>query len=151
MTGAAGQIGYSLVFRIANGDLLGKSEGFQTGSQDPIEEIFFENGTSGIATVQVRHDPDSPTKSHQKLFLYVGGPTALDPDYQTKSMTLTLPADAKGAVAVGAVAYSTKKLEGFSSQGPTADNRPKPDVTAGLLIIREVTPAAPAGAQVPPR
>jgi len=26
VTGAAGQIGYSLVFRIANGDLLGKDQ-----------------------------------------------------------------------------------------------------------------------------
>jgi len=31
---------------------------------------------------------------------------------------------------VGALKYSTKKLEPFSSQGPTADNRPKPDVAA---------------------
>jgi subtilisin family serine protease len=121
---------YDLYVVDSGGNIVGKSEGYQTGSQDPFEEIVLTNGTPGIATVEVRHDPGSPTKSNQKLWLYVGGDSAMDPAYQTKAMTLTLPGDSKTALSVGAVKYSTKKLEPFSSRGPTADNRVKPDLTA---------------------
>jgi subtilisin family serine protease len=121
---------YDLRVLDESGNEVGRSENFQSGSQDPYEEIFFPNGFSGVGTVQVAHDPGSPTKSNQKLWLYVGGNSAMDAAYQTKAMTLTLPADSKTAVSVGAVKYSNKQLEASSSRGPTADNRVKPDLTA---------------------
>ena len=113
-----------------NGNLVGRSENAQRGAQDPLEEVFLRDGVSGIGSIQVRHDPGSPTKANQKLYVYVGGPSAIDPAYVTKAGSLTLPADARNAVAVGAVRYSNKKLESFSSHGPTADGRVKPDLTA---------------------
>ncbi len=51
---------------------------------------------------------------------------------------VTPPADAKEVLAVGSVT-SLAALSGFSSQGPTADNRIKPDVVAmgsGTSVIR---------------
>jgi len=128
---------YDLYVKDGGGNIVGKSEGLQSGGQDPLEGVDIPNGIAEILTVSVRHDPSSPSKSNQKLYLYVGGPSQLDPAYQTKASTLTLPADAKGALAVGAVRYSNKKLEAFSSQGPTADNRVKPDLTApdGVVTV----------------
>jgi serine protease AprX len=51
---------------------------------------------------------------------------------------VTPPADADGILAVGAV-NAERVLSGFSSRGPTADNRIKPDVVAmgsGTSVIR---------------
>lgn len=44
--------------------------------------------------------------------------------------SLGTPGDAKGALTVGATNFKDTQLEDFSSQGPTADNRVKPDITA---------------------
>ncbi len=44
--------------------------------------------------------------------------------------TLTLPADAAGALSVGAVELGTGVAPDYSSQGPTEDGRQKPDVAA---------------------
>src|SRR4051812_11019805 len=44
--------------------------------------------------------------------------------------SVIVPATSAAAVAVGAINLSSKKLEPFSSQGPTDDNRKKPDLTA---------------------
>ena len=51
---------------------------------------------------------------------------------------VTPPADVEGILAVGSV-NAQKTLSGFSSQGPTADNRIKPDVVAmgsGTSIVK---------------
>jgi subtilisin family serine protease len=52
----------------------------------------------------------------------------VDPAFANGSGTLSMPGDARGAVTVGAVAWDSRGLEGYSSRGPTADNRVKPDV-----------------------
>jgi len=44
------------------------------------------------------------------------------------SGSVTEPADATGAFAVGAADESNNALEPYSSQGPTSDNRTKPDI-----------------------
>lgn len=48
--------------------------------------------------------------------------------------TLTLPADAAGAFAVGAVELGTDLAPAYSSQGPTEDGRLKPDIAAPSQI-----------------
>jgi subtilisin family serine protease len=49
---------------------------------------------------------------------------------------ITVPADGAGVVAVGAVHPMSSALASFSSRGPTADGRIKPDVVApGQLIV----------------
>ncbi|MDZ7647472.1 MAG: S8 family serine peptidase [Cytophagales bacterium] len=51
---------------------------------------------------------------------------------------LTPPSDAEGVIAVGSVT-SSGTLSGFSSKGPTLDNRIKPDVVAlgsGVSVIK---------------
>ena len=60
------------------------------------------------------------------LFTRGGG----DAQYQVAAGSITDPAAAPGALAVGAVCWQTGGLESFSSQGPTIDGRIKPDLVA---------------------
>ena len=60
------------------------------------------------------------------LFTRGGG----DAQYQVAAGSITDPAAAPGALAVGAVCWQTGGLESFSSQGPTIDGRIKPDFVA---------------------
>jgi subtilisin family serine protease len=50
--------------------------------------------------------------------------------YTSPEYSLGTPGDARGALTVGAIAWRTSRLESFSSQGPTMDNRLKPEITA---------------------
>lgn len=50
--------------------------------------------------------------------------------YYSAEYSLGTPGDARGALTVGAIAWRTSRLESFSSQGPTMDNRLKPEITA---------------------
>ena len=52
---------------------------------------------------------------------------------------MVAPADAEGVISVGAV-DSTGILAGFSSRGPTADGRIKPDVVGMGVAVRAVNP-----------
>jgi len=107
-----------------NPAIIASSADLQSGSQDPVERVDFEY--SGIVLVLVHHDPNSPLKSGQRFWVWSSA--GIDPSQGTSIGTLTLPADARGGVAVAAVAFDTRALEGFSSRGPTADGRVKPDV-----------------------
>jgi subtilisin family serine protease len=121
---------YDLYIYNGSGDLIAKSEGLQSGSEDPYEEADIPSGEGGEVMVEVRHDPSSPTKSNQKFFVYEAGQGIIAPAYQTKSSTLTLPADAKGALAVGPLELKGSSCLFEYLTAPTADNRTKPDVTA---------------------
>ncbi|GEM_PF-2131031 len=51
-------------------------------------------------------------------------------EYNVPSSSLSIPADANGALSVGATARGNDRLEDFSSRGPTNDGRIKPDIVA---------------------
>jgi subtilisin family serine protease len=120
---------YDLFVFDEGGYIMGRSENGQRGIEDPVEEVELPNGFTGIGSVEVRHDPRTPIKGNQKLYVYIGGPGWLDPGYSTKTGTLSLPADARDAVAVGAVDFDSRELQPSSARGPTADDRVKPDLT----------------------
>ena len=54
--------------------------------------------------------------------------------YSMPAGSLGAPADAFGALAVGATHWRDDALEGYSSQGPTSDGRTKPDLTAPVWV-----------------
>ena len=58
-------------------------------------------------------------------------PNHMDPQYLTRYGSIGTPADATGAIAVGAVDANTNRLTEYSSSGPTDDGRPKPE-TCGV-------------------
>jgi len=55
--------------------------------------------------------------------------------------TLITPADADSAITVGAMAIGADTLWAYSSKGPTADGRIKPDITAQGMGVHCQTPA----------
>jgi subtilisin family serine protease len=107
-----------------NPAIIASSADLQSGAQNPVERVDFEY--SGIVFVLVLHDANSPLNPGQRFWVWSSA--GIDPSQGTGIGTLTLPADARGGVAVAAVGFDTRTLEGFSSRGPTADGRVKPDV-----------------------
>jgi subtilisin family serine protease len=107
-----------------NPNIIAASAELQNGSQDPVERVEFE--LSGLGFILVLHDSNSPLSPGQRFWVWSS--VGIDPSQGTGIGTLTLPADARGGVAVAAVGWDTRTLEGFSSRGPTADGRVKPDV-----------------------
>jgi subtilisin family serine protease len=107
-----------------NPAIIAASTDLQSGSEDPVESVSFQ--AEGVVFVLVRHDPASPLLTSQRFWVWSS--VGVDPEFATAAGTLTLPGDARGAFTVGAVEFASLGLEGFSSRGPTADNRVKPDV-----------------------
>jgi subtilisin family serine protease len=105
-------------------NVVASSIDLQNGTQDPVESVNFEY--SGLAFIVVDHDENSPLLPGQRFWVWSSA--GIDPSQGTGIGTLTLPADARGGVAVAAVGFDTRTLEGFSSRGPTADGRVKPDL-----------------------
>jgi hypothetical protein len=114
-----------------NPNIVAASAELQSGSQDPVERVDFEY--SGLALILVLHDANSSLNPGQRFWVWSS--VGIDPSQGTGIGTLTLPADARGGVAVAAIGWDTRTLEGFSSRGPTADGRVKPDV-AGPIAFR---------------
>jgi subtilisin family serine protease len=107
-----------------NPAIIASSVDIQNGSQNPVERVDFEY--SGLVFVLALHDANSPLNPGQRFWVWSSA--GIDPSQGTGIGTLTLPADARGGVAVAAVGFDSRNLEGFSSRGPTADGRVKPDV-----------------------
>ncbi len=59
--------------------------------------------------------------------------------------TIFSPADAPSAITVGAVANAQLEIPRFTSRGPTADGRLKPDVAALGVNVRTTTNTSPLG------
>ncbi len=58
-------------------------------------------------------------------------PNAIFPDWaQVPDHSVTVPGDSNSALTVGATGLTKDKIEIYSSQGPTNDDRIKPDITA---------------------
>jgi subtilisin family serine protease len=118
-----------------NSNLVEESTTRQTGTHTPTEEIVYSVTTTGTYALSIKQF--SATFNH-RLELY-SNPHALTPAVSTSS--LLNPADADGAIAVGAIDQSdwaTGDQEPFSSQGPTNDGRIKPDICGPDGISNDV-------------
>ena len=100
--------------------LLGYSTEWQLIGE-PIE-VMTSPAVSGSKCIVVASK--FSTQNHN-LHIYSSG-SALTPNVAAGS--IGTPADARGAISVGAVSHSTKALESFSSRGPTDDGREKPEI-----------------------
>lgn len=97
----------------------------QSGSQSPTESLScFVDATRTYYVYIVKHSADTDPRFH------IFSSHIVDPAIADRS--LTSPADASGAFAVGAMHWNswlTGSIEDYSSQGPTSDGRIKPDIT----------------------
>ena len=68
----------------------------------------------------------NPPTGHLTLFCRF----ALPDDAQTTGSSVPTPGDARGSLSIGAFDATTLEPEPYSSEGPTDDGRPKPDLAA---------------------
>ena len=105
--------------------LYATSQRPQTGRGAPVELINKENIPAGVyaAVLLVTR----PIHRAVPVHLYFRGPIGIVP--RSSEGSIAIPATSPAALTVGAVHVDNGLLAGYSSQGPTDDNRVKPDVT----------------------
>ncbi|MBI2906300.1 MAG: S8 family serine peptidase [Chloroflexi bacterium] len=103
---------------------VANSLNWQRGTEAPTEFINFFVTTTGFYHIGIKK---YDTRRDAKFSLFSSG---FNLKYKTPEGSLTVPADTKAAIAVGAANYLNDRLESFSSQGPTTDGRTKPDIAA---------------------
>jgi subtilisin family serine protease len=118
-------VNYDLFLYDSAGQEVGRGDDNQArGTKPPVESIRGKV-KPGAYLLKVRKvntsDPNLPFN------IFFGGSQF---EQVTPVGSLSTPADAKGAFAVAAVDVKTGKVEEYSSQGPTLDNRAKPEISA---------------------
>jgi subtilisin family serine protease len=109
----------------SDGDLCGVSQEVQDGDGFPYEVVECATNSAWLqAWIAVEGG------SVQGLDGWIYTSAGVHSDQATPDCTLTLPADAAGALTVGAYDFETGEIAAYSSQGPTADGRIKPDLVA---------------------
>lgn len=124
---------------------LDSARNVQNGTVVPVETLIFPlDRQFQRQSYQLRVRIVGPSRP-VKLELFVSNS---ETQLFTPVGSLGTPGDAKGALTVGATNFKDTKLEDFSSQGPTADNRVKPDITApdrvSTASYRKANPSDPA-------
>ncbi|MCI4432841.1 MAG: S8 family serine peptidase [Nitrosopumilus sp.] len=102
---------------------VGDSIGTQSGTQSPVETIPQGLPVGSACLVLASW---SSTQNH--LFHIDAVNNSIDPSMATRGGSISTPADASGALSIGAVNQATDALESFSSSGPTDDSRLKPEI-----------------------
>ena len=116
---------FDLVLVDSNGSVVDTSANVQSGTQPPIESKCVENPYSSnhrFAWGIYGHN----VKSSPRFDLYTENTSSLQ--YQTAAYSIGDPASSPSAFGVGALCWQNNQLEFYSSQGPTADGRVKPDI-----------------------
>ena len=100
----------------------------QTGSQNPREWIDYTTPVADTYHVEIKKS--SGVAKELELFSL---DIPLD-EHNIASSSIPTPADASGALSVGAVDYDTEVLKSYSSRGPTNDGTIKPDVVGPTRV-----------------
>jgi subtilisin family serine protease len=116
---------YDLLLYDREGNRLASSRAAQEGTagQQPVEWIEYETGGETVFAVVTAYSVDRAV--NLDIFAYDAEVDTRSPDHSIRP-----PGDAVGALTVGAVNWWTDTLAGYSSRGPTADGRLKPELTA---------------------
>jgi len=115
-------------------NLLAKSEDLQDGQagQMPVEGFVYEFDDDEIYYLVIENY-DGQARGDAIFDIFING-GLMHPDFIVPERSLSNPADARGAFAVGAVNWADDALEPYSSQGPTADGRLKPELSAPSVV-----------------
>jgi subtilisin family serine protease len=125
---------YELILYDSEGTTLAKSEDPQSGQpgEMPAEGLVYEFEDTEIYLLSIEnYDGQARGDAIFDLFIHEGD---MHPDFMVAEGSLSSPSDARGAFAVGAVNWADDVLEAYSSQGPTADGRIKPDLAAPSVV-----------------
>jgi subtilisin family serine protease len=125
---------YDFLLMDRDGNIIAKSEEPQDGEagQLPVEGFLYTFDSEDVYTVAIQNYEGKASGNNTFDIFVHGG--LLHPDFVVPEHSLSSPADAKGAFAVGAVNWADDVLEVYSSQGPTADGRIKPDLAAPSVV-----------------
>lgn len=125
---------YDLGLFDKEGNLLGKSEEPQEGKagQLPIEGFIYEFEDNEVYLLVIQNF-EGRARGDATFDLFING-GLMHPDFTVADHSLSSPSDAQGSFAVGAVHWSDDALEPYSSNGPTADGRTKPDMSAPSVV-----------------
>jgi hypothetical protein len=116
---------YELYLTDGAGNVLASSESPQDGREgaDPVEGIIYRLTDESLYVAVKAYRVDRPVT----LDIFVNG---ADVAYPSPEYSLVIPADAVGALAVGAAYWQRDALADYSSRGPTTDGRLKPELSA---------------------
>ncbi|MFN2270758.1 MAG: S8 family serine peptidase [Anaerolineae bacterium] len=114
---------YQLFLYDKSGNVVASSQDVQSGKvgQEPVEIVFVEEDVVYAAVVAEDADRDVTFD----IFVMDG-----DVEYPTAGYSISPPSDAQYSLTVGAVEWWDDGLAEYSSQGPTADGRLKPEISA---------------------
>lgn len=108
--------------------VIASSEEEQSGHQEPVETIAGEEGAIPAGTHLIL--ALRATHVTRAVMVHVIAEGDIDLLPVTPGGSISSPADARGALAVGAVDVTTHSLAPYSSQGPTDDGRVAPGISA---------------------
>ena len=113
----------------ASGNLLRASNNVQnTSGRSPVEYVTVPARANQAIFARIKAVGE-PVPVALNIYTQAGEPTILTP-----GGSLATPGDAKLGLSVAAARWDTQKLEIYSSQGPTADGRIKPDITGPTVV-----------------
>jgi subtilisin family serine protease len=120
---------YELFLYDADGNELASSQDTQAGEagQEPVEGLWYETGGETVYAVVKAYEVDRAVT----LDLFLGGAEVA---YPSPDHSVCSPADAVSSLTVGAVNWWDDSLASYSSQGPTADGRLKPEISAPTSV-----------------
>ncbi len=123
--GASGNDYDLYLFDSSSPDPVYWSNQTQNGDDYPVEAFSYTATYTGVYHIVIDGLWATETVNFH-LYSYYH-----DLQYQVASSSFAIPADSPNAMTVGAVPWhNPTTLESFSSQGPTKDNRVKPDLVA---------------------
>ncbi len=107
-------------------DLVASSQNLQSGEHGdyPFEGIRLREPEEKVYYLVIQ-----AKTIDRSITLDVYAPDA-EIEFNSAAYSLGTPADAAGGLTVGAIEWKSSRLEQFSSQGPTNDDRLKPELTA---------------------
>ncbi|MEQ9112702.1 MAG: S8 family serine peptidase, partial [Miltoncostaeaceae bacterium] len=152
-TGTAAGLGAGVPLLTRDGDRLLISASWEGPARFALTAQAFDPAAGGWRDI-VAGEPDGPQTllipttlvgagAHRVLVRQTAGsPTRVDITSQTAGFggaavgegSVTTPGDARGALTVGAVNWSTDVVAPYSSYGPTRDGRAKPDIAGPTYI-----------------
>ncbi|NPV55794.1 MAG: S8 family serine peptidase [Anaerolineae bacterium] len=125
---ASGSEDYALVIFDNDGNVVTASDNTQDGGDDAAEFIAYEFPDNGPYQLAVYANNITHPATFDIFGFYV------DFDYPVAAYSVTIPADSRGALTVGAVYWENDALEDYSSEGPTWDGRLKPEISAPSVV-----------------
>jgi subtilisin family serine protease/predicted nucleic acid-binding Zn ribbon protein len=118
---------YELLVLDEEGEVLGVSQDAQDGNpgQQPVEWVSLETAELYVYVMVEAYDDGGRPATFD---IFVQGPGASLSD-AVPQYSVTSPGDAVGALTVGAAEWDDDELAWYSSQGPTNDERLKPEIS----------------------